>query len=539
MKYYIYCNMKYSILLSILLITSGCSPLSKESKESKKESTNQITLIFKNPVQNGIYEIPGSNGITQSRNENGDEIQFLDDNLIEQQLNLDFEAQSDTVVINTTRDVVEIRLMYKGVNDLKYLLQNGDSVIFSYSGIKPIAEVINRKEDYAVTNFSLLERDSLSIDEYTALEIIQKPILLYFQNRNSKGLDYKNLNANILKSALDNLPIELANNYAQLESLKDEGRISNKQFEYRLQNIYFQLAEATISTKLKTMAEIEKASVLKRTLDEFIERYPKVQVQRKDSLIFNNAYTNYLLLTTSLEIRKKVNFYNYNTGQSGGNILNYPEAYDSIQSSTNLSLIEKKRVQFGYITQLFQDAGFFRIETRWEYLNKFKNDCQDSTMIDFIVKKFNIKFTIDNDLELVNKIGEITSLEELIRANTGKVIYVDFWASWCAPCIKEIPYSKQLQKDLASKNIVYVYLSSDRTDKLWQKALQKHELIEGLNYRIDNAGYSTKMQELNIPSIPRYMIYDTKGQLVNNNAPRPSEIKALKAELMKYIETSR
>ena len=146
-----------------------------------------------------------------------------------------------------------------------------------------ILHCINRKEDYAVTNFSLVERDSLSIDEYTALEIIQKPILLYFQDRSSKHGDFKNLNATILKSALDNLPIELANNYTQLESLKNEGRISNRQFEYRLQNIYFQLAESTISTKLKTMAEIEKASVLKRTLDEFTERYPKIQVQRKDS----------------------------------------------------------------------------------------------------------------------------------------------------------------------------------------------------------------------------------------------------------------
>ncbi len=515
----------------------SCSS-TNETQELEQKPTNQIVLIFNKPVQNGYYLIPEGGGRSQERNPNGDEIQFLDDNMIEQLLHINIGAESDTVIVESKRDLVEIRLMYKGVDELKYLFQNGDSVVFNYTGIKPIAKVINRQEDYTVTNFSLIERDNIAVDEYTALDVTKMPILLYYRARNMDREEHAAYIKGIDQAALRNIPLEIEREFKTLEALKEEQKISNDQFQYRLQNIYFQLAELRASPLLKNKIEDEKASTLKNSIDNLVKRYPKIGIERSDSLIYNNAYIKYLLYTTGIDIGKKVSSYNYNTGQSGGSIMNYPQAYDSIQAMVNLTPIEKKRVQFGYITALFRDSGYFPIEKRWEYLNKFKNDYQDSAMFDFLVKKFNIKFKIDDDLELVDKAGKVTSLETLIASHKGKVLYIDYWASWCGPCINEMPSSKQLQKDLANENIAYIYLSSDRTDRPWQKAMERLELNEGLHFRIDNAGYTTKMEELNIPSIPRYMIYDTKGQLVNNNAPRPSQSKVLKTELMKYIETS-
>ncbi|KYG78812.1 TlpA family protein disulfide reductase [Roseivirga echinicomitans] len=529
--------MKQLILFSALFVFLGCSP-TNTPKEGEIVPTNQIVLIFHKPVQNGYYLIPDGGGRSQERNPNGDEIQFLDDNMIEQLLHLNIGVESDTVIVKSKRDLVEIRLMYKGVDELKYLFQNGDSVVFNYSGIKPTAKVINRQEDYTVTNFSLVERDSLALDEYTALHITDLPLLLTYKGRNLDREQYNSFYDEIGETALRNISEELASQYELLEQLKIEGKITNKQLDYRIQNIYFQLAKLKASPLLKNKVEDEKASTLKNSMDNLVKRYPKIGIERSDSLVYNNAYIKYLLYTTSLDVREKVSSYNYNTGVSGGSIMNYPQAYDSIQMMVSLTPIEKKKLQFVYIEKLFQDAGYFPIEKRWEYLDKFNNDYQDSAMFDFLVEKFNIKFKIDDDLELVDKAGKATSLEALIASHKGKVLYIDYWASWCGPCINEMPSSKQLQKDLANENIVYVYLSSDRTDRPWQKAMERLELNEGLHFRIDNAGYTSKMEELNIPSIPRYMIYGTKGKLVNNNAPRPSQSKVLKAELMKYIETS-
>ena len=141
-------------------------------------------------------------------------------------------------------------------------------------------------------------------------------------------------------------------------------------------------------------------------------------------------------------------------------------------------------------------------------------------------------------VQLVDNNGETGTLNEFITANKGKVVYVDYWASWCGPCIAEMPSSKKLQKELNNENIVYLYLSTDRTNDPWQKALRKLELEENINYRIMNADNSSQMDDLEIQFIPRYMIYDTKGHLVDKDAPRPSESKALTAQLLKLLDAS-
>lgn len=429
--------------------------------------------------------------------------------------------------------------MYKGVDDLKYLLKNGDSVIFDYKDHKPIARIINRKEDYKVTNFSLVERDSLAIDEYMAAHILKLPILLHYRAKDMSREDYVAFLKTIDQTALKNIPLEVERQYSTLERLKAERKIGDDQFQYRLKNIYYQLLELRTSPLNKKGVENLNYTTLNSAIQNFEKRFPFIKTNREDSLLFNVSYNSFFHYSTSLEFSSKVEHYKYKTETASGIITNYPQAYDSVQASSQLSEAERKVLQFKYIQKLFADAGYFPIETRWEYLNKFKNDYQDSIMVNYLVEQFNIKFSIDDDLQLVDKKGRLTSFDSLIASNQGKVIYIDFWASWCGPCINEMPNSKKLQAELADKNITYIYLSADHKDRPWQLAMQRLGLIEGQHFRMDNAGYSIKMQELNIPSLPHYMIYDTKGQLVNSNAPRPSQKELLKKELLSYIETSR
>jgi thiol-disulfide isomerase/thioredoxin len=68
---------------------------------------------------------------------------------------------------------------------------------------------------------------------------------------------------------------------------------------------------------------------------------------------------------------------------------------------------------------------------------------------------------------------ERITIDQIVEENKGKVIYVDYWASWCKPCIKEIKKINSLHEKYMDKDIVYVYLSVDLEVKPWQKASEK------------------------------------------------------------------
>lgn len=320
-----------------------------------------------------------------------------------------------------------------------------------------------------------------------------------------------------------------------LQSLKAKGLIDKRQYQYRVLNQYFQLAEIiAVENRLNPEIEANATTIYTEAINRVRNELPTSFNLRNDSLLYSNRYTSYFISSIRAEFNKKADYYEYKTEASGGRITNYPQAYDSVQVARHLSQIEKMKAQYYYVEYIFKDAGYFPIETRWEYLNKFKNQYQDTAMYNHLIDKYNIKFSIDNDLKLINTEGESTSLEALVASKQDKVIYVDFWASWCAPCIKEMPYSKEIQTEFDSDQLIYVYLSADRKDLPWENSMKRHELNTGLHFRIDNAGYTTKMEELNIPALPHYMIYHN-GQLVNKDAPRPSEKDKLIAEFNRYL----
>jgi thiol-disulfide isomerase/thioredoxin len=53
------------------------------------------------------------------------------------------------------------------------------------------------------------------------------------------------------------------------------------------------------------------------------------------------------------------------------------------------------------------------------------------------------------------------TLQEVINNNKGKVIYIDFWASWCAPCRQAFPAYEALKKDYKNKEIIFIFISGD------------------------------------------------------------------------------
>lgn len=116
--------------------------------------------------------------------------------------------------------------------------------------------------------------------------------------------------------------------------------------------------------------------------------------------------------------------------------------------------------------------------------------------------------------------GKKVSLESL----RGDVVYIDVWASWCGPCIKEIPYLKELQLAFHKQKISFVSISIDHEVKSWRKAIQTHQL-KGIQLLAPNDWDSDLVQNYLISGIPRFILIDKNGNIIHVNAPRPSDKK--------------
>lgn len=111
----------------------------------------------------------------------------------------------------------------------------------------------------------------------------------------------------------------------------------------------------------------------------------------------------------------------------------------------------------------------------------------------------------------------------------GKVVYLDFWASWCGPCRQQMPAAKELKKHYEGKDVVFLYVSIDKDTASWEKGINAMS-IEGV-HTLSPTWSGEIAKKYNIASIPAYFLIDKKGNFAAKPA-RPSQ----KEEVIKQID---
>ncbi|OZI05843.1 hypothetical protein BWI93_23385 [Siphonobacter sp. BAB-5385] len=159
------------------------------------------------------------------------------------------------------------------------------------------------------------------------------------------------------------------------------------------------------------------------------------------------------------------------------------------------------------------------------YYTKLTKVAADSLLLTRVRGEYALEFDParinTKGLLLQNASGKRTDLATLLAQQKGKVVYVDFWASWCAPCRASLPASRELRQALKDEPVTFLYLSMDESMGKWDKAAQQEDLKTYTHsYLALNPASSAFIQQQKIASIPRYMIFDKKGQLTYPNAPR-------------------
>jgi len=113
--------------------------------------------------------------------------------------------------------------------------------------------------------------------------------------------------------------------------------------------------------------------------------------------------------------------------------------------------------------------------------------------------------------------GNVVSLSDY----AGKVIYLDFWATWCPPCLKKLGMMQHVSTQIGRDDVVFIHISLDRTEEAWRNTLSSR-VVSGIHLYAQGGYKADVVSKFNVKAIPEYYIINKNGTFVQ----KPSTVNA-------------
>ncbi len=150
-------------------------------------------------------------------------------------------------------------------------------------------------------------------------------------------------------------------------------------------------------------------------------------------------------------------------------------------------------------------------------------------------------FAADPELSLHNMAPsfEVTALDGSrfnLDAMGGRVVLIDFWATWCGPCNREIPHMQAMAKKFAGQPLVMISVSLDKDEAKWKAFVAQHNMTWA-QYRDADGRLGSNF---GVTTIPRYFTIDSDGVLTSVLIDEGSDVEGkLKKLLAKASEAQK
>ena len=136
----------------------------------------------------------------------------------------------------------------------------------------------------------------------------------------------------------------------------------------------------------------------------------------------------------------------------------------------------------------------------------------------------------------VNEAGEVANEDlfaSIISQFRGKVLLVDFWATWCGPCRNANKAMAPMKEELKDKDIVYVYITGETSPKgTWENMIPD---IHGEHFRVTDKQWAYLGNAMGIEGVPTYFVIDREGDIKYKSVGFPGAAK-MKEELVKVLD---
>ncbi len=313
------------------------------------------------------------------------------------------------------------------------------------------------------------------------------------------GIDYSGMNSGINDSSL------IQNGrFAFHQSLKTPGLLTSLYTEGAFTQIIIQPADIEIkligkgwykneNVKLTNASINEEYQILKRKNNPFLIK--KLEMDRlKDSLLEKHPDSSYADLDSRI-----IFFGNKEASLQKEFLMTHGNDYLSLYLLSYFIRLDDKPDTLQYL------YGFLSDE-----LKKLPEGIKLSQKIKAIYAIENGKMA--PDFQIKDTSGNIISLKSF----RGKYVLLDFWATWCGPCIQSMPAMKAFYARNQSKGLQIVSISFDTEKDRWLKGIKQFEL--NWTNVSELKGWENELSSsYNIKYIPRAILIDPKGKIIEKD----------------------